>query len=105
MRGTAAGPSPLAPRPWADIAAGFCSGGLRPPTGDEGFSAAIAAEIAERPLKRHARVPIAHVAVKVEVGQSCDHQNLGGKIGEKPRHARDQFRELKTGEGAGDLNL
>src|SRR5579862_5115115 len=68
-------------------------------------TATIAPQIAERALERYPRVPVAHVAVKVKVGQSGDHQDLGGKLFQKLRHARDQFRELKTGEGAGDLNL
>src|SRR5579859_1615805 len=69
------------------------------------IATAIPPEVTERPFKRHARIPVAHVAVKIEIGQRRDDQNLGGKIFKEPRHARDKFRELKTGEGAGDLNL
>jgi len=56
-------------------------------------------------LKRYLRGPIAHIFVVVEFRKCCDDHDLGGKVRQEPRQARNQLGKLETGEGASNLDL
>ena len=56
-------------------------------------------------LKGHARVPVAHILIKIEFRKSRDDDNFSREIAPVERGAFQHLGKLETGEGAGNLDL